>query len=135
MATLILSTATRYLMPLLLLLSVHLLLRGHNEPGGGFVGGLVASAAFALYTIAHGVDQTKRMLRVDSKTLIVMGLFLALASGTFSLFAGDPFMTGLWMKEKLPTIGKVGTPVLFDAGVYCVVVGVTLTILFALAED
>lgn len=135
MSTLILSTATRYLMPLLLLLSVHLLLRGHNEPGGGFVGGLVASAAFALYTIAHGVDQAKRMLRVDSKTLMGMGLLLALASGSFAVFSGAPFMTGLWMKEKLPTIGKVGTPVLFDAGVYCVVVGVTLTILFALAED
>ena len=133
--SLILSTATRYLLPLLLLFSVFLLLRGHNEPGGGFVGGLVAAAAFALDAIAHGVAQARRLLGVDPRTLMGLGLLIALASGLLGLAGGDPFMTGLWTEGKLPVLGQVGTPLLFDAGVYLVVIGVILTIVFALSEE
>ena len=135
MLSLILATAARYLLPLFLLLSVHLLLRGHNEPGGGFVGGLVASAAFALYTLNAGIEKAKNIIRLDSKILISVGLIIAAGSGSFSLFFGKPFMTGMWLKENLPVIGKVGTPFLFDLGVYFVVIGVTLTIIFSLAEE
>lgn len=135
MNSLILSTATRYLLPLLLLLSVYLLLRGHNLPGGGFVGGLVAAAAFALYAIAHGVEGAKRVLRINPRTFIACGLLVALASACLSLLSGLPFMTGLWAKDKVVVLGKVGTPVLFDMGVYMVVLGVVLTIIFSLAEE
>ena len=135
MTSLILYTATTYLLPLLLLLSVYLLMHGHNLPGGGFVGGLVAAAAFGLYTIAHGVEEARRVLYVDPIVLIASGLFIALVSGLVSIFFHLPFLTGLWSELKIPVLGKVGTPLLFDAGVYMVVIGVTLMIIFSLAED
>lgn len=135
MTSLILSTAVRYLFPLLLLFSVFLLLRGHNEPGGGFVGGLVWAAAFSLYAIAKGVATARRALSVDSRALIGLGLLMAASSGIVALVAGQPFMTGLWTEQPIPVLGKVGTPLLFDTGVYLVVIGVTLTILFTLAEE
>ena len=77
----IFRTAARLLMPLLLLFAVFLLLRGHNEPGGGFVGGLVAAAAFALYAIAFGVQRARQALLVNPLTLLGTGLLIALASG------------------------------------------------------
>jgi multicomponent Na+:H+ antiporter subunit B len=135
MTSLILSTATRYLLPLLLLFSIFLLLRGHNEPGGGFAGGLVAAAAFALYAIAHNVAQAKKALYVNPRTLIAAGLLVALSSGLISLLAGYPFMTGIWSSRILPVLGKVGTPLLFDIGVYLVVIGIALLIIFSLAEE
>jgi multicomponent Na+:H+ antiporter subunit B len=134
MTSLILSTATRYILPLLLLFSIFLLLRGHNEPGGGFVGGLVAAAAFALYAIAFDVATARRTLGVDTRTLIGLGLLVALSSALAALIAGQPFMTGLWSEYAVPLLGKVGTPLLFDTGVYLVVIGVALTIIFGLAE-
>lgn len=133
--SLILSTATRYLLPLLLLFSFFLLLRGHNEPGGGFVGGLVAAAAFALYTIAVDVKTARLLLKVEPRVLIGAGVLMAAASGMLSLLAGKPFLTALWFKQPMPVLGKVGTPLLFDVGVYLLVLGVTLMIIFALAED
>ncbi|MCL4707917.1 Na+/H+ antiporter subunit B [bacterium] len=135
MQSLILSVAARSLLPLLLLFSFFLLVRGHNEPGGGFVGGLVAAAAFALYAIAEGVEKVRQTLRVDPRVLIGAGLFVALSSGLLSLLQGKPFMTGLWYKQAVPVLGKLGTPVLFDAGVYLVVVGIILTIILTLAEE
>jgi multicomponent Na+:H+ antiporter subunit B len=136
MSSLILSTATRYLLPLLLLFSVFLLLRGHNDPGGGFVGGLVAAAALALYGLAFTSSQARRFLNIEPRYLIGIGLLIALSSGLIAVFwQGAPFMTGVWGTTELPAVGKPGTPLLFDLGVYLVVVGVALTILLALAED
>lgn len=135
MSSLILSTATRYLMPLLLLFSVFLLLRGHNEPGGGFVGGLTAAAAFALFAIAEGVAPARRMLWLHPRSLLGVGLLLAAGAGLLSVAVGLPYMTGLWSSLELPAIGKLGTPLLFDVGVYLVVVGMVLMIVFELAED
>jgi multicomponent Na+:H+ antiporter subunit B len=135
MTSLILSAATRYLLPLLLLFSIFLLLRGHNEPGGGFAGGLVAAAAFTLYAIAHNVAEAKKVLYLNPRTLIAVGLLVAVSSGLISLLAGYPFMTGLWSSQSLPVLGKVGTPLLFDIGVYLVVIGITLLIILSLAEE
>lgn len=135
MTSLILNTATRYLLPLLLLLSVYLLLRGHNEPGGGFVGGLVAASAFSLYMIAFGVEESRRTLHVEPRLLIAVGLLTALCSGFLSVALGRPFMTGIWLEPVFPVIGKVGTPLLFDVGVYLLVIGVALMIVFSVAEE
>jgi multicomponent Na+:H+ antiporter subunit B len=99
------------------------------------VGGLVAAAAFSLYAFAFHVAEARRALRVDPRWLIGVGLLTAVSSGLISLFQAKPFMTGVWAKDPLPVLGKVGTPVLFDVGVYLVVVGVTLTIIFSLAES
>jgi len=124
------------LLPLLLLFSVFLLLRGHNEPGGGFVGGLIAAAAFALYAFAEGADAARFVLRIAPRTLIATGLATAVLSALVApVFAGLPFMTGLWSKVTLPAIGKLGTPLFFDLGVFQVVLGVTLLIIFSLAEE
>ena len=134
MISLILSTATRYLLALLLLFSFFLLLKGHNSPGGGFVGGLVASSAFVLYAFAFDVTNARQALRIDPRVFIGVGLLTAVSSALLSLFLNLPLMTGLWLKEPLPVLGKVGTPVIFDIGVYMLVLGVTLTIIFSLAE-
>ena len=135
MNSMILSTAVRYLLPLLLMLSVFLLLRGHNEPGGGFVGGLVAAAALTLYAIALGLRSAQQVLGLDPQLLIFVGLLTAGLSGLPAVLAGFEFMTGLWSTQALPVIGKLGTPLLFDVGVYLVVLGITLTIIFALMEN
>jgi multicomponent Na+:H+ antiporter subunit A len=132
--SIILSTAARFLAPLMVLFSLYLLLRGHNEPGGGFVGGLLVAVAFALYVIAYDVQHARRMLRLDPRTLMGIGLLVALISGVPALLRGEPFMTGVWLEQKVPVIGKVGTPLLFDVGVYILVFGMALTIIFGLAE-
>lgn len=136
MTSLILRTTTRYLTPLLLIFSVFLLWRGHNQPGGGFAGGLVAAATFALLSIAFGAAQARRVLQVEPHVLIGIGLLIALASGVIGMLSGYPFMTGVWGYLQLPGFAPVdvGTPVLFDLGVYLVVIGVTLLIIFSLEE-
>lgn len=134
MDSLIVRSAMRFLVPLMLLFSGFLLVRGHNEPGGGFVGGLVAATAFALVLLAEGRDAAARLLRVDPLGLVAAGLLVALASGVPALVGGRPYMTGAWLGATLPVLGKLGTPVVFDVGVYLVVLGIVLAILFELAE-
>jgi multisubunit Na+/H+ antiporter MnhB subunit len=135
MTSSILQTAARLLMPLLLLFAVFLLLRGHNQPGGGFVGGLVVAASFVLYSIAFGVDAARRALLVRPSTLLGIGLLVALVSGLPGVAVGQPFMTAIWT-----TVGSgstsfdVGTPLVFDVGVFLAVIGVVLAIVFTLAE-
>jgi multicomponent Na+:H+ antiporter subunit B len=133
--SLILSTATRYLLPLLLLFSIFLLLRGHYEPGGGFIGGLVAAAAFALNVIAFGVPRTREVLHIDPRILIGAGLLVATISGFLAWGFGNAYFTSVWLKQPWPVLGVVGTPLLFDIGVYFVVLGVVLKIIFVLAEE
>jgi multicomponent Na+:H+ antiporter subunit B len=135
MNTIILRTASRYLLPLLLLFSVFILLRGHYLPGGGFVGGLIASIAFVLYALAHGAPQTYRLLGMHPGFLVPVGLSVAALSSAAPLAVGKPFMTALWFKDPIPVIGSVGTPLFFDVGVYIVVVGVVLTIMLTLSES
>ena len=135
MRSVILAAATRVVFPLLLLFSVFLLFRGHNEPGGGFVGGLVAATAYALLSLTGGVASARRVLPGRPELLVGTGLLLALASGLLSLAAGRPFMTGLWADFALPVVGKPGTPGLFDTGVYVTVLGIVLLILFTLQEE
>ena len=131
----ILRSGARFLVPLMLLFSVFVLVRGHNEPGGGFVGGLVAATALALVLLSEGLGEARRLLRVDPLALVAAGLLVALASGVPPLLRGWPYMTGLWLKVPLPVVGKVGSPVSFDVGVYLVVLGIVLAILFAIAEE
>lgn len=136
MKTIILKTASNYLLPLLLLFSVFILLRGHYLPGGGFVGGLVAAIAFVLHAFANGLENTRQLLRIHPGYFMPGGLALSLLSGVAPmLFRDQPFMTGLWMEGKLPVIGSVGTALFFDVGVYFVVIGVALTIIFTISEN
>lgn len=131
----ILQTSARLIMPLLLIFSVFLLIRGHNELGGGFVGGVVASAAFMLHAIAFSPATTRQMIQLDLRTLIGLGLAVVFLSGLISVLNSSAFMTGLWSQIDIAVIGKIGTPLLFDLGVYLVVIGVNLYILLNLMEN
>jgi len=133
----ILGQASRLLFPALLVLSLIVLYRGHNLPGGGFIGGLMAATAFILVGLGDSMERAKAMLRIEPVTLMALGLLLAVLSGLPGLFAGDPFMTGGWLPTfYLPLLGKVhlGTPLLFDVGVYMVVIGFALHTTFSLAQ-
>jgi multicomponent Na+:H+ antiporter subunit A len=127
----IFQTGARYLMPLLLLFAFYLLMRGHNEPGGGFVGGLVAAAAVSLYLIAFGVQRARDLLWVKPMSLLAAGLSIALVSGLPAIVRGQSFMTAQWMVDPI----HIGTPMLFDLGVFLVVTGVVLMMIFTLAEE
>ena len=136
MTSSILKTAARFLMPLLLLFALFILMRGHNQPGGGFVGGLVVAASFILYSIAFGVHAGRRALLVDPSRLLGVGLLVALGSGVPALFGGRSFMSALWTGWTVgPATVDVGTPLVFDVGVFLAVIGVVLTIVFTLAES
>ena len=137
MSSLILRTIARFMLPILMLFSFFLLLRGHNLPGGGFVGGLVAAAAIILQMVAYDVRTAKRILVVDPRTLSSIGLGLALLSGLASLLWGQPFLTSRFVHIALPGGGvfDFGLPTLFDVGVYLVVLGVALLIVLTLAEE
>jgi multicomponent Na+:H+ antiporter subunit B len=132
---LILRTAARLLLVLMLVLAIFVLLRGHNEPGGGFIGGLLAAGGVAIYQLACGVARARRLLRVDPRGLAGVGLLTAIAAGVMGVVAGRPLLTGLWLAHALPGVGKLGTPLLFDLGVFLLVVGTALTILFTLDEE
>lgn len=133
----ILVTATRILLPLMLLFAFYIFVRGHNDPGGGFIGGLIVATAFSLYGIAHGMGAARKLLRLHPRTLIGIGLLCVITSGFLApLVVGDlPFLTALWGTAVWPAIGKLSTPLLFDTGVFLGVVGVTSMIIFTLAEE
>ena len=131
----ILQTATRLLMPLLLLFALFLLFRGHNAPGGGFVAGLVVAAAFVLHVMAFGIAAGRRALLVAPPLLLPIGLAVALISAGPALVLGLPFMTGVWTTLGSGPAGiALGTPLLFDIGVFLAVIGVVLTIVFTLVD-
>jgi multicomponent Na+:H+ antiporter subunit B len=134
--SMILRTTVQFMLPLLLMFSVFLLLRGHDLPGGGFIAGLVAAAAFVSYLFAHDVTAVRRVLRADPRALVAVGLLLATLSGFVALAFGDAFFTGQWYVVDVPQFGtlKFSTPLLFDIGVYLVVLGSVMQVVMALAE-
>lgn len=137
MNPLILRTATRLLVSLMLVFSVYLLVRGHDAPGGGFLGAMIASVAFVLYTLADGPAAVRQTLRMAPRRIAVGGLGLALISGLAAALTDQVLFTGLWVSIGAPGEGELslGTPLLFDVGVYLAVVGAVLTIILALEEN
>ncbi|GAB4433736.1 MAG: Na+/H+ antiporter subunit B [Chloroflexi bacterium OHK40] len=131
----ILRTVARLMLPILLLLSVFMLLRGHNLPGGGFIGGLVASCGVILQMVAFGPSFARRVMPVNYLALAAFGVCFAAFWGLPALFSGLPYMTAFWIEPSIPGVGKIGTPVLFDVGVYFTVVGVTTQLALLLAEE
>lgn len=133
----ILPAATRFLVPVLLVVSLVMFYRGHNQPGGGFVAGLIAVVALALDMLAHGPKSTRRLLRWEPRTVLGLGLLVAGGSGLASWLAGKPFLSGLWLGGGSGTSAgaALGTPLVFDAGVYLVVVGMAMLIILSLAEE
>lgn len=121
---------------LLLVLSVVVLLRGHNAIGGGFVGGLTAALAFSVVSLAHGVEGARAKLRLHPLSLAGGGLLLALASGLPGLIVHGDFLRHLWFDANFLGVSfKQGTTLLFDLGVYLAVLGTVLAFLFGMSRE
>ena len=135
MPELYLRLLNRILTPVLLLLAVYLLLRGHNLPGGGFIAGLMAAAAFQLQILSRGHDRVRSAIGPYLNSGIGLGLAVAICAGIVGLFEGT-FFKGLWFKLNLPLLGylELGTPVIFDLGVFLVVVSVATSFLLGLSR-
>lgn len=134
--TLVLSLLTRLLLPLALLVSIHLFLRGHNAPGGGFIAGLVTAVALILQSMASGIAWTRQQWRMRYQPLIAWGVLIASATGAGSWLFGHPFLTSAFGHFSLPLVGELelATAMLFDFGVYLAVVGVVMLILATLGN-
>lgn len=132
----VLSQAGRTLFPWLFLLSLIVLYRGHNLPGGGFIGGLLGAAAFILLGLGDGMAAARRRLRMDPVTVLGIGLGVVLLSGLPGLFGEKKsYFVDQWLPDfTLPLLGEmhIGTPLVFDLGVYIVVIGFILHSVFSL---
>lgn len=131
------AVLVRLLLPLSVLVSVYFFMRGHNQPGGGFVAGLVMSVALVLQFIVSGTEWVEEHLRIYPRRWIATGLLLALGTGTGSVFLGYPFLTTHTAHLHLPVLGEVHVPsaLFFDMGVFGLVLGATMLILTALAHQ
>lgn len=132
----LLATVSQTLLPLALLVSVFIFLRGHNEPGGGFIAGLVTAVALILLYIARGVDWAQERLSFQYQPIAVAGVAIAALTGLGSWLFGHNFLTSAFGHFSIPYIGEVelATAMLFDLGVYLTVVGATLMILANLGK-
>jgi multicomponent Na+:H+ antiporter subunit B len=131
MRSIIFAALSRILFAVMIAASLFIFYRGHNEPGGGFVGGLVAASGFAIVALAEGTLAARRLLRIDPTILLGIGLLFALGSGLPGLALGHPFLTHQWA-----TLGglHIGTPLAFDLGVYLVVLGGVLSLVVRFYE-
>ncbi len=135
MNTVIFRAIAPYLTALMVLFSIFVLLRGHNNPGGGFIGGLIAASAFGIYGIACGVPPVRRALRFHPIVLAAFGLFLSALSGLTSLFHLAPYLTAFWIDPKVFGVEvDISTLFIFDVGVYFVVLGTITSIALSLEE-
>ena len=130
----VLGILARLILPLALLVSVFIFLRGHNEPGGGFIAGLITSVALILLQVAYGQDWVQSRMGISLPKLAASGVLIAAATGLASLTLGYPFLTSTFVHINLPLVGEVelASAMLFDTGVYLTVVGGTLLILSGL---
>lgn len=138
MNSIILTAGTRLLVSLLLVFSIFMLLRGHNMPGGGFIGGLIGATGFVVHAIACGTAQAREALRVKPEKIAMTGLGIALFAGVMALFFGDAFFVGQWLFVGATETEKglpISSVLVFDVGVYLVVLGSILTLSFALEES
>jgi multicomponent Na+:H+ antiporter subunit B len=136
MNTVIFRTLAPLIVAIMLVFSAYICLRGHNEPGGGFIGGLIAAASLEVLALAIGVKATRTALRFDPVSIAGFGVFMAGLSGLLSLFIDAPFMTSIWW---FPVIGgteiALSTPLIFDLGVYFTVFGALASIGLALISE
>ncbi|MEE4120650.1 MAG: Na+/H+ antiporter subunit B [Paracoccaceae bacterium] len=138
MKSVIVESGARLLVALLLVFSVYMLLRGHNLPGGGFIGGLIGAVGFVIQTIACGTESARKALRADPSNIAMAGLGIALLAGLFAAIFGDALFTGQWLFIGATEESKglpLSSVLVFDIGVYLVVMGAILTLVFALEEE
>ena len=127
----------RWIFPVVILIAVYMFLRGHDLPGGGFIAGIILSLAFILQYMAGGTRWVESRLRIRPMLWIGWGLMLALLTGTGAIAFGFPFLTSAFAYADLPLIGEVpmASALLFDLGVFVLVVGATMLMLVALAHQ
>jgi multicomponent K+:H+ antiporter subunit A len=130
-------TLTRLVFPVMLIVAVFLLLRGHDLPGGGFSAGMVVAIAIILQYIVGGTDWTEDRLRLRPRLWVGTGLLISAGTALAALVVGRPFLTTYFAYAELPVIGKVPTAsaLIFDIGIFALVVGATLLMLVALAHQ
>lgn len=128
--SLIFSTTAHIVFTLMLLFSLYLLLRGHNEPGGGFIGALIAVIGFALMMYAESPKYVRDRLYYSPLSIAMFGISLSFIAGLLGLALNLPFLTGLWWKDILP----LGTPLLFDVGIYLAIIGGVMGVLLHVNE-
>ncbi|RZA07292.1 MAG: monovalent cation/H+ antiporter subunit A, partial [Proteobacteria bacterium] len=131
------SQIMQWMFPVIIVVSIYLFMRGHDLPGGGFVGGLTLSIAFILQYMAGGTRWVEDRLRILPIIWIGSGLAIALLTGLGSWLFGYPFLTTHFQYADIPWIGRVplASALLFDLGVFLLVVGSTVLILIALAHQ
>jgi multisubunit Na+/H+ antiporter MnhB subunit len=135
--SLIVDTSVHFVFHSVLVLSVYLLFAGHNQPGGGFVGGLVAGAAVGLRYVAGGIDAVRRASPVRAWTILGTGLLVAALAAAVPVALGDAVLESAKATWHLPVVGEVHatTAAVFDTGVYLVVVGLVLMVFEAFGDD
>jgi monovalent cation:proton antiporter len=133
----ILHTAIKIILFIILAFSVYLLFSGHHHPGGGFVGGLTTSAALVLLSIAFDSRTVREIVPVDFKLVGAVGILLAVLTGSAALVFGAPFLSHVHAEVDVPLIGhmELASALLFDIGVYFAVIGTTMTIIQTISED
>lgn len=133
----ILQTTTKVVLFIIVLFSIHIFFAGHYTPGGGFVGGLLASGAIVLMLLAFDMKTVAKILPVNYIYMIAVGLLFSIGTGTGALLFNAPFLTHTYTYADLPVLGEMTltTASLFDLGVFLVVVGVTMTIIQTIGED
>ncbi len=131
------AVLVRLLLPVAGMVSAFFFLRGHNDPGGGFVAGLVLSVGFLLQYVVSGTAWVEQRVRLAPPRLIALGLLLVLGTAAAPLLVGLPLLTARTLPLHLPVIGEVhlGSVLFFDLGVFSIVIGSTLLILVALAHQ
>jgi multicomponent Na+:H+ antiporter subunit B len=137
MNSVILQIASKYVRWLMVIFSIIILLRGHNYPGGGFIGGLLAGLSIAYKGFAFTPELAKEQIKIKPDSFIGVGLLFIVGSFLPSFFMNTGFMNGIWVTIPLPfTEGiKLGSPFIFDIGVFFTVIGVTLLFLFSLTRE
>jgi multicomponent K+:H+ antiporter subunit A len=133
---LIMQTLTRLLLPMMLMVSVFVFLRGHNLPGGGFIAGLIASVALIVQYLANGLNWSRARMPFDWHGVIGAGLLIAAGTGIVAMFLGYPFLTSTFTHLHWPLVGEfeIASAMAFDLGVFLVVLGSTVLALSQLGE-
>lgn len=133
----LLQSVAKVAFVIIITFSLYLFFAGHNQPGGGFIGALMAAAALVLVAIAFGTEFVEKVLPVDYRKLIAVGIMIAFLTGIGSFVFDAPFLTQAFGYFELPVMGKteLTTAMLFDLGVYLSVIGVTMNIIFTIGRD
>lgn len=137
MSSLILRTANGIIFPLTLLLALYMALKGHNMPGGGFIGGLIAAVALVLYRMSHGTDAMMRLMPIHPRVLVAVGLAIATLTGITPLFFGEPMLRSIapYINFGFGDDVHVPSALFFDIGVLLVVIGVSVGMIVRLGEE